>query len=144
MKGRTPPPRQLPADADERRIAAALKACEHISTEALESGLIAEALDAVGLLQTAMALAAAVAAQGKNPADYVDFARAVKQASAIAQRLAASGFNEARNREWEARTGEKLGEDLADVVLTPLRGGEKWTPATGPERRRSGPEGGSS
>lgn len=40
MKGRTPPPRQLPGDADERRIAAALKACEHISTEALEAGLM--------------------------------------------------------------------------------------------------------
>ncbi len=40
MKGRPVPPRRLPAMADERRIQACLAACEHIATDALESGLV--------------------------------------------------------------------------------------------------------
>ncbi len=40
MKGRPVPPRPLPAAADERRTQACLKACEHLSTDALESGLV--------------------------------------------------------------------------------------------------------
>ena len=120
MKGRDVPPRKLPADADERRIHAALKACEGISTAALESGLVRDALDELGQVQTALALAARVAAQGRNPADYFDFARAVQQARQIAQRLERSGFNEHLNREWEKRTGQSLDEP-EDIVLTPLR-----------------------
>ncbi len=121
MKGRTPPPRKLPADADERRIAAALKAVEHISTAALESGLVSDALDELGQVQTALAIAARVAAQGRNPADYFDFARAVQQARQIAQRLERSGFNEHLNREWEKRTGQSLDDSDEDIVLEPLR-----------------------
>ena len=41
MKGRPVPPIPMPAGADERRIRACLKACEHISTAALEAGLVA-------------------------------------------------------------------------------------------------------
>ena len=129
MKGRTPPPRKLPADADDRRIAAALKACEGISTAALESGLVRDALNELGQVQTALAIAAALAAQGRNPADYFDFARAVQQARQIAQRLERSGFNEHLNREWEARTGESLDGPSEEIVLTPLRPREQRTPA---------------
>ena len=120
MKGRSVPPRRIPAPADERRIQACLTACEHLSTNALESGLVQDALDALGLVQTGMAIAAEVAAQGKNPADYFDFAKAVKQAAAISRRLEASGFNEAMNQAYERRTGESL--DVQPVtVLVPLR-----------------------
>ncbi len=129
MKGRTPPPRQLPADADDRRIAACLKACEHISTEALESGLVRDALNELGLLQFTMALAARVAAEGKNPALYVDFANSVRHTAAISARLERSGFNEAMNRACEERTGEKLGENSEDIVLAPLGTRKKRTPA---------------
>ncbi len=129
MKGRPVPPRQLPADADERRVAACVKACEHISAAALESGLVHDALNELGLLQFAMALAARMVAQGKNPADYFDFARSVKQTAAISARMEASGFNEAANRAWEARTGQKLGEDPSDIVLAPLGTRKKRTPA---------------
>ena len=128
MKGRTPPPRKLPADADDRRIAAALKAVEGISTTALEAGLVVDALDALGMVQTAMAIAAEVSSQGKNPARYVDFARAVRQFAPSDRRLEASGFTEHLNKAWERRTGEKLGEQPSDRVLTPLRSKQR-TPA---------------
>ncbi len=120
MKGRPVPPRPLPAEADERRIQACRTACAHLSTDALESGLVLDALEALGLLQTGMAIAAEVAAQGKNPADYFDFARAVQQAADVSRRLEASGFNEAMNQAYERRTGESL--DAQPVtVLVPLR-----------------------
>ncbi|HSH81234.1 MAG TPA: hypothetical protein VLA19_22095 [Herpetosiphonaceae bacterium] len=124
MKGRPVPPRQLPADADDRRIHAALKAVEGISTQALESGLVAEALDELGQIQFALALAARLAAQGKDPSRYFDFARAVQQAAPIVQRLERSGFHEYLNRRYEERTGESLDEP-GDIVLTPLRDREK-------------------
>ncbi len=108
MKGRTPPPRQLPADANDRRIAAAL-----------ESGLVHDALDAFGMTQTLMAVAARVAAEGKNPADYVDFVATARRFAPIVARLEASGFNEALNKAWEARTGESL-DDPNDILLAPL------------------------
>ncbi len=120
MKGRTPPPRALPSDTDERRIAAALKACEGISTAALESGLVADALNELGQVQFVLALAAEAASQGKNPELYVNFANSVKHTAAISMRLEASGFNEAMNRAWEARTGEKLSDAPGDIVLDPL------------------------
>ena len=120
MKGRTPPPRPLPADVDDRRIAAALKACEGISTAALKSGLVRDGLDELGQLQFMLALAAKVAHEGMNPANYLDFARAVKQAATIVARLEASGFHEHLNAAWEARTGQSLDDDAGDIVLTPL------------------------
>ena len=120
MKGRPVPLRPMPASADARRTQACLTACAHVSTNALESGLVQEALEALGLLQTGRAIAAQVAAQGKNPADYFDFARAVQQAAAISRRLEASGFNEAMNRAWERRTGKSLDAQPA-TVLVPLR-----------------------
>ena len=46
MKGRPVPPRPAPA-ADERRIRACLTACAHLSTDALESGLVQDALEAL-------------------------------------------------------------------------------------------------
>ena len=120
MKGRPVPSRPIPHPTHERRIQACLTACEHLSTDALESGLVQDALDALGLLQAGMAIAATVAGQGKNPADYFDFARAVQQAADVSRRLEASGFNEAMNQAYERRTGESL--DVQPVtVLVPLR-----------------------
>ena len=120
MKGRPVPPRPQPFEADERRVQACLAACAHLSTEALESGLVHDALEALGLLQTGMALAADIASRGANPADYFDFARLVRQIAPIAARVEASGFNEAANRAWEARTGQPLA-DVPDTVLLPLK-----------------------
>ncbi len=123
MKGRTVPPRDLPVDdivIDERRTRACLKACAHISTEALETGLVHDVFEAEGMLVTGIDLAADIAAQGKNPAHYVDFARMVKQFAPLNGRLERSGYNEAQNRAYEARYGRQL-ESEASTVLTPLR-----------------------
>ncbi len=123
MKGRAVPPRNLPANdipIDDRRIRACLKACAHISTEALEAGLVHDVFEAEGMLVTGVALAAEIASQGKNPAHYVDFARMVKQFAPLNGRVERSGYNEAQNRADEARYGRQL-ESEASTVLTPLR-----------------------
>ncbi len=52
QKGRTPPPGRPPLL--ERRIQACLKACEGISTEALESGNLKLVLDQLTSLHTAL------------------------------------------------------------------------------------------
>ncbi len=123
MKGRNVPPLTIPAADmhDDRRIRACLQACAHISTEALESGLVHAVFEELGLATTAHALAADLARQGKNPADYINFARGVKQAAPVLRRMEASGYNEAQNRAWEARTGQQLDTGGA-TVLHPLRG----------------------
>jgi len=117
MKGRNVPPRDITADA--RRIDACLKACADISTEALEAGLVHDVFEAEGMLVTGVALAAEVASQGKNPAQYVDFARMVKQFAPLNGRVERSGYNEAQNRAYEARHGKSLGSE-ASTILTPL------------------------
>ncbi len=122
MKGRTVPPRDLPANdivTDDRRIRACLKACADISTEALEAGLVHDVFEAEGMLVTGIALASDIAAQGKNPAQYVDFARMVKQFAPLNGRVERSGYNEAQNRAYEARHGTSL-EAETGMVLTPL------------------------
>jgi hypothetical protein len=117
MKGRNVPLADI--TADDRRIQACLKACANISTEALEAGLVHDVFEAEGMLVTGLALAAEIAAQGKNPAQYVDFARMVKQFTALNGRVERSGYNEAQNRAWERRNGRPLEADKG-VVLAPL------------------------
>ncbi len=51
----------------------------------------------------------------------------MKQTALISQRLEASGFCEALNRAWEARTGQSLDEP-DDLVLTPLGTRTQRTP----------------
>ena len=114
MKGRTPPPL-----ADDRRIRACLKACEHISTEELEAGLVRDALEEFGFLQVGIGIAHQVVREGKNPAHYVDFLGLAQHSAPIGGRIEASGFAEAMNRAWERRTGQKLGDEDG-TVLVPL------------------------
>ena len=115
MKGR-----QVPPLADDRRIRACLKACEHISTEELEAGLVRDALEEFGFIQAGMALAADIVAQGRNPTHYVDLAGLVRHSAPISGRIEASGFAEAMNRAWEREHGQSL-DALPDTFLAPLK-----------------------
>ncbi len=76
---------------DERRIQACLAACEGLTTEALEAGLVHDVFEEFALLQTALALAADIAEQGNNPAHYIRFDRVVAHTRAVAARLEAAG-----------------------------------------------------
>lgn len=74
-----------------------------------------------GLALTGLALAAKVTAEGKNPADYLDFQSMVRQARPISARVARSGFDEAMNQAWERKTGTSLSSLSDDGALVPLR-----------------------
>ena len=107
-----------PVVNEDRRIQACLKACEHISTEALESGLVHDVFEMMTMLQIAVGVANQARAEGKNPADYLDFDRVLKAAAPVAARMEASGFSEAANRAWEARN-ESLDAD-GEFSIVPL------------------------
>ncbi len=110
-----------PVDQD-RRIRACLKACEHISTEALESGLVHDVFEMMTMLQIAVGVAKQMSAEGKNPAEYIDIDRVLKAAAPVAARMEASGFSEAANRAWEARNGPiDDGEEFSIVPLSKRR-----------------------
>lgn len=120
-KLRSPRPIALPEPViDARRVQACVRACAHISTAALESGLVGEVLESHGLLLFSVALAANLSAQGKNPADYLDFAGVARPAAVLGGRLEASGFEEHLNRTWEREHGERLGTGAGVTGLVPL------------------------
>ena len=76
---------------DERRIQACLRACEGLTTEALEQGLVADVFDSHGTLLTALSVATEVAAQGRNPAHFIRFDRVVALTRELAERMEAAG-----------------------------------------------------
>ena len=114
MKGRTPPP------LDQRRIRACLKACEHISTDQIEAGIVGDVFDAYEQVSAALAIASQLARQGKNLANYVDLPGITRKYAPLNARLEESGYSEAMNQAWEKRTGQSL--DVTErSVLVPLR-----------------------
>lgn len=79
------------ARSDDRRVLACLRACDGLTTDELELGIIADMFAAAERLGVAIALAAAIAAQGKNPALYLRFDIVCAVAAPIFRRSAAAG-----------------------------------------------------
>ena len=77
---------------------ACLNACAGVSTEALEAGLVHDVFEAQALLSTAMALVLDIVEQGKDPRQYVNFARLLEHVAPVNGRVVASGYDEAQNR----------------------------------------------
>ncbi len=101
---------RTPVDHD-RRVRACLKA-----------GLVHDVFETMTMLQVAVGVAQQVSAEGKNPADYLDFDRVQRMAAPVAARMEASGFSEASNRAWEARNGTfDTGEEFSIVPRSKRR-----------------------
>jgi hypothetical protein len=81
MKGRPVPPQ-----TDERRSVACLRACDALTTEALESGIIADVFEAYELSQTAIALLLDVQSQGADPLRYVNLRRLLDRTRLVNER----------------------------------------------------------